>query len=82
MEIRIGGIFIIYTNIFLIVKQFMECIEITNKPMPSKIVGLFMVNTDKISNSLIIQINDIKYKCIYVKISNNSSLLSTLCHNE
>lgn len=69
-------------NPFLIVKKLLNCVELTSEPILSTVIGLYMVDTEKKSDTYCVQISVIKYKCVFVPISNISAVLLTLCHKE
>ncbi|CAI6376544.1 unnamed protein product [Macrosiphum euphorbiae] len=66
----------------LIVKQFISCSEFTNTPESSFKIGVYMVDTSKMSELYCINLTDIKYKCFFISLSDNLALISTLCHSE
>lgn len=41
---------------FRIVEKFFNCKEVTNEPMPSTVIGLYMINTENKSNHFCAQI--------------------------
>jgi len=67
-------------NPFLVVKKNLESKELTAKPISSIIVGIYIVNTNNISDMYCVKILDIKYKCLFVKLSNLSAVVINLCH--
>jgi len=66
----------------LIVKQFISYSEFTNTPESSFKIGVYMVDTSKMSKLYRINLTDIKYKCFFIRLSDNLALISTLCHLE
>ncbi|KAF0722100.1 Uncharacterized protein FWK35_00032924, partial [Aphis craccivora] len=66
----------------LIVKQFISYSEFTNTPESSFKMGVYMVDTSKMSKLYRINLTDIKYKCFFIRLSDNLALISTLCHLE
>lgn len=55
--------------------KYLEPKELTTKPISSVIVGMYIINTNKISDMYCVSISDIKYKSLTVKLSNYLLLL-------
>jgi len=68
-------------NVFLIVKKYLEPKEFTAKPISSLIVGIHIVCTNKTSDIYYVNMLDIKYKCLIVKLSHFSAAVINLCHS-
>lgn len=51
------------------------------EPVSSKLIGVFLVNSDHVSNQYDIILNDIKFKCFFVQLTNNKAIVISLCHN-
>lgn len=66
----------------LIVKHFLSCSEFTNIPDSSFKIGIYIVDTSKMSELYCIDLSDMKYKCFFIRISDNLALISSLCHSE
>lgn len=62
------------------VKKFLNVLEFCNKPISSLIVGIFLVNTNKLSDLYCLHEIDLKYKCFFMRVSNSNAILSSLCH--
>lgn len=50
---------------YLIVKQFLNCSEFTHTPLSSSKIGVYIVDTAKMSEIHCVSVNDIKYKCFF-----------------
>lgn len=62
-------------------KKCLNILEFCNKPISLFIVGMFLVNTDELSNDLYCYHEiDFKYKCFFMRVSNCNVILSSLCH--
>lgn len=66
----------------LFVKQFLHCSEFTSEPLSSFKVGLYFVNTAKMSEMTSINLTDIKCKCFFIRISDGLAVISSLHHIE
>lgn len=60
-------------------KKYLEPKKLTAKPISSVIVDMYIVNTNKISDMFKVNIFDIKYKCLIVKLSISSAIIINLC---
>lgn len=63
-----------------VVKNFLNIIEFSDKPITSFIVGIYVVNTNELSNLYSIHKNNLKNKCFFIKVSSCKAILSTLNH--
>jgi len=66
----------------LIVKQFLSCSEFTNTPESSFKIGVYIIDTSKMSELYCINLTDIKYKCFFIRLFNNLAFISSMCHSE
>uniref|UniRef100_A0A2S2Q2H1 Uncharacterized protein n=1 Tax=Sipha flava TaxID=143950 RepID=A0A2S2Q2H1_9HEMI len=64
----------------LFVKQFFNYSESTTQPLSSFKIGVYILNTSQISEMFHISLENIKFKCFFVRLSNESAFISTLCH--
>jgi len=65
----------------LIVKQLLSCSEFTNTPESFFKIGVYIVDTSKMSELYCINLTDVKYKCFFIRLSNNLALISSMCHS-
>ncbi|XP_050547634.1 uncharacterized protein LOC126909252 [Daktulosphaira vitifoliae] len=65
------------SSFILIVQKFLNPSPIFTEPIVSTIFGLYTINT----NNLSIHISDIKYKCFFIRISNEQAVILTLNHS-
>lgn len=70
-----------YGNIFLNICTF-EYLNLFDNPLESHIIGSVIVNVKSQSNLKRISINDVKYKCFFIPLSNENAVVMTLSHNE
>jgi len=63
------------------VKTFLNVSEFCDKPLSSFVVGMFVVNIKEMFNLYSIHENDLKLKCVLIKLSNNNKVIAlSLCH--
>lgn len=67
-------------NIFLKVIRFNPSIFF-NVPIPSDVIGTVLVDLRFQSNLILLSLNDIKYKCFVINLSENKAIAMTLSHN-
>jgi len=66
----------------LIVKRFLNCYEFGATPLSSIEIGVYVVDTTKMSELYCINLADIKYKCFFIRLTENLALVSSLCHSD
>jgi len=67
-------------SIFLEVIKYNNLTLMFKTPVLSSIVGSFYVDTISVSNSFIINLLSLKYKCIFIPISDVKAVASLLLH--
>jgi len=50
-------------------------------PIPSDIIGTVIIDLNSQSSLVQLSLNDIKYKCFVVNVSENKAISMTLSHN-
>lgn len=65
---------------FLIVKQFLSISEFTTLPLSSFKIGVYIIDTTKMSELFCANLTEIKYRCFFIRMSNNLALISSLNH--
>lgn len=68
-------------TIRLSVVKFLTVNNLFLQPVPSRLVGVFSVNTHHTSNAYDINVNNIVFKCFFVQLSNNEGIVISLGHN-
>jgi len=68
------------SSIKLSVVKYLTVNNLFLEPVPSRLVGVFSVKTDHISNAYDISVNNIIFKCFFVQLSNNEAIVISLCH--
>jgi len=66
----------------LIVKRFLSYSEHTTTPLSSFEIGVYIVDTSKMSELYSINLTIVKYKCFFIRLSGNWALVSSMCHSE
>lgn len=51
------------------------------KPVPSRHVGIYLINTNNFSSPYDIVLNTVKYKCFFSQLVNNQAIVISLCQN-
>jgi len=64
----------------LFVKQFLSFSEFTTVPLSSFKIGVYIIDTTKMSELFCVNLTEIKYKCFFIRMSNNLALISSLNH--
>ncbi|CAI6363897.1 unnamed protein product [Macrosiphum euphorbiae] len=64
----------------IIVQKFFNCLNFYFSPTPSSNLETFNINTALLSDEFIISVTEVKYKCFFVPISNETAIVTTLCH--
>ncbi|CAI6376398.1 unnamed protein product [Macrosiphum euphorbiae] len=64
----------------LIVKQFLSFSEFTTVPLSSFKIGVYIIDTTKMSELFCVNLTEIKYKCFFIRLSNNLALITSLNH--
>lgn len=74
----------LYTNgkILLEVNQFENISPIFTSPVPSDVIGNYFVNTDIKKFNCLIDLSDLKYKCLFFPIIKNQAVAINLLHSE
>lgn len=67
-------------NIFLMVCNFKSS-RYFDVPIPSDIIGTVIIDLNSQSSLVQLSLNDIKYKCFVVNVSENKAISMTLSHN-
>ncbi|CAI6375393.1 unnamed protein product [Macrosiphum euphorbiae] len=67
-------------HIFLMVCNF-KSLPYFDVPIPSDIIGTVIVDLNSQSSLVQLSLNDIKYKCFFVNVSENKAIAMTLSHN-
>ncbi|KAE9523658.1 hypothetical protein AGLY_016210 [Aphis glycines] len=60
----------------LIIKRFLNCYEFGVTPLSSIEIGVYVVDTTKMSELYCINLTDIKYKCFFIGLTENLALIS------
>jgi len=68
-------------EIFLVVQQFVESTSFFMRPIDSKIIDNQIVDTTLLSNIFSTNLNEIKYKCIFIQIMDNKAIVTSLRHS-
>ncbi|KAF0721930.1 Uncharacterized protein FWK35_00030499 [Aphis craccivora] len=69
-----------YGHIFLMVCNFISS-RYFDVPIPSDIIGTVIIDLNSQSSLVQLSLNDIKYKCFVVNVSENKAISMTLSHN-
>lgn len=67
-------------SVDIIVKRFLNCSELNANPLSSMQVGVYIVNTEQMSELYCINLSNIKYKCFFIRSSRNTAFIMSLCH--
>jgi len=70
-----------YNTIQLSVVKILTTKDLFIKPVPSRHVGIYLINTNCISSPYNITLNTIKFKCFFSQLVNNQAVVISLCHN-
>lgn len=68
-------------DIYLVVQQFVKSTFFFMRPIDSKLIDSLIVDTTLLSNNFSINLNEIKYKCIFIQIANNKAIVTSLRHS-
>lgn len=68
-------------EINLVVQQFVKSTSFFMRPIDSKIIDSQIVDTTLLSNNFSVNLNEIKYKCLYVQITDNKAIVTSLRHS-
>jgi hypothetical protein len=68
-------------EIYLVVQQFIKSTSLFMRPIDSKIIDYQIVDTTLLSNNFSINLNEIKYKCIFIQITDNKAIVTSLRHS-
>lgn len=68
-------------TIQLAVVKILTINDLFIKPLPSRHVGIYLINTNHISSPYNIVLNTVKYKCFFSHLVNNQAVVISLCHN-
>lgn len=63
-----------------IVNKYLNVSEFCENPISSFVIGMFLVNTNELSDAYCLHEIDLKYKCFFVKVSHCKAVISSLCH--
>jgi len=66
----------------LIVKRFLSYSELSTTPLSSFEIGVYIVDSSKMSELYSINLTVVKYKCFFIRLSGNWALVSSMCHSE
>lgn len=68
-------------NIKLSVVKILTINDLFEKPVPSRHVGIYLINSNHLSSPYDIVLNTVKYKFFFSQLVNNQAVVISLCHN-
>lgn len=55
--------------------------DLFSEPIPSMNIGIYLVNSNHVSNPYQILLSDVKFKCFFTQLLHNQAVVISLCHS-
>jgi len=55
--------------------------DLFSEPIPSMNIGIYLVNSNHVSNPYQILLSDLKFKCFFSQLLHNQAVIISLCHS-